>query len=54
MGENLINKNSSRSHCIYKIDVKFKERGEKISVLLVDLAGVERNKIDGNENISSK
>ena len=54
MGENLINKNSSRSHCIYKIEVKFKKTFKKISILLVDLAGVERNKSDGNENISSK
>ena len=54
MGENLINKSSSRSHCIYKINVKFLETGKKISILLVDLAGVERNKSECHENISTK
>lgn len=54
MGENLINKNSSRSHCIYKIDVKFTKTNKNISILLVDLAGVERNKCNHNQNISVK
>lgn len=40
----MINKCSSRSHCIYKIKVKFSLNDEEFSIYLVDLAGVERNK----------
>ncbi len=54
MGENLINKTSSRSHCVYKIDICYNENIKPVSVYLIDLAGVERNKATFEQTISKK
>lgn len=47
------NDKSSRSHCIFKISIKYQFCEEPTNIFMVDLAGVERNKPD-KENIPSK
>jgi len=58
VGEHVLNKESSRSHCIYTIHVESKskiESSEKVvfsQLNLVDLAGSERTKKSGVEGMN--